>query len=42
MGFILKLKSIGAKFKTHSFTLELGLLFEDDSVGEVIRDKDEG
>ena len=42
MVFILKLILIGAKFKTHSITWELGLLIADDSVGEVLRDKDEG
>ena len=39
MVFILKLVLIGAKFKTYSFTLQLGLLIADDSVGELIRIK---
>ena len=39
MVFILKLILIGSKFKTYSFTLQLGLLIADDSVGELIRIK---
>ena len=39
MVLILKLILIGAQFKTYSFTLQLGLLIADDSVGELIRIK---
>ena len=39
MVFILKLLLVGAKFKIYSFTLQLGLLIADDSVGELIRIK---